>query len=807
MIRSFTAKVILLGGLLLFPLSTLPSQSKELIPRDELNLQVPRVFREVMPGHPRSIIGKVDESLWVSYDINTGELTHAWTPRSDGAAIVIQGITSDGLHGEGRGSDGVFPEPIGEVFEIPEKMASPYPLPSGVQLVELDSSTFDDQSWTLTWRALLEDDSWFKFSEQISFDPNESSLVRTFTSSNHPDSDPFISRLKDLNLTELKSSFPVFRKEGRNFIPGEVAPLTKPERGGFGERLNNLHPDFKSLDITPLFGEHTLRVGGLDFLSNGDLLVAGWEPRGGVYRITNPGAKNIEDMKMSLFAHGLHAPLGLLVHDDRVFLCEKHQLIELVDSDGDGFAETHRNLCSRWGAGMNFHQFTHGPVFYQGKLHVATSVNVLSGGATSSTVEKDRGCLLAIDLETHDYEVIAAGLRTPNGIGHGPLESLLVLDNQGDYKPANPILAMEKGAFYHHKYNPPHPLSEKDPTWPAVWLTQGVFGNSPTDPLLIEDGPFADQILFGDIRYGGLKRAFLEKIGGRLQGGAVRYTGGIRGGVNRITQAPNGDIFVGMNGSGGNWARDAKDGLQRLRPKPKANTFEIVRAELCKNGFVIHFSQPLRDGIGWSEKDYLIKSYWLEPTSNYGGKPQDVESIDAKSASVSEDRKSVFIELAEITPHRHFEILLPDGFSSQKGFPLWTGDLHYTVVNTAEKVGQPLEKPADFVKVRKGKKQKAFDPMESIYRSICIGCHSLDGTAVAGPTFKGISGAERIVIRDGKEVTVTADLDYIIKSIREPHSELVKGYQPLMPDLTAVVGEENIEPLAKYILKIGKPQK
>lgn len=55
----------------------------------------------------------------------------------------------------------------------------------------------------------------------------------------------------------------------------------------------------------------------------------------------------------------------------------------------------------------------------------------------------------------------------------------------------------------------------------------------------------------------------------------------------------------------------------------------------------------------------------------------------------------------------------------------------------------------------------------------CSGCHSLTGSAGAGPTLKGAAG--RTVTLDNAR-TVTADDAYLERSITDPDAEVVKGY-------------------------------
>jgi cytochrome c oxidase subunit II len=55
----------------------------------------------------------------------------------------------------------------------------------------------------------------------------------------------------------------------------------------------------------------------------------------------------------------------------------------------------------------------------------------------------------------------------------------------------------------------------------------------------------------------------------------------------------------------------------------------------------------------------------------------------------------------------------------------------------------------------------------------CSGCHSLDGTRLAGPTWKGLAGAS-VHLSDGQ--TVVADNAYLSRHIVEPRAFTVVGY-------------------------------
>jgi cytochrome c oxidase subunit 2 len=61
---------------------------------------------------------------------------------------------------------------------------------------------------------------------------------------------------------------------------------------------------------------------------------------------------------------------------------------------------------------------------------------------------------------------------------------------------------------------------------------------------------------------------------------------------------------------------------------------------------------------------------------------------------------------------------------------------------------------------------------------LCMTCHSMDGSRLVGPSFKGIIGRQG-KLADGAEYQ--ANEEYIKNSIREPASQVVEGYAPAMP--------------------------
>jgi len=99
-------------------------------------------------------------------------------------------------------------------------------------------------------------------------------------------------------------------------------------------------------------------------------------------------------------------------------------------------------------------------------------------------------------------------------------------------------------------------------------------------------------------------------------------------------------------------------------------------------------------------------------------------------------------------------------------------------------------------------KQVSNDPpgLAVLKKNACTSCHSLDGTRIVGPSFKGIWGHEAEVITNGEERKVMVDEEYIKRSIYEPNADVVKGFNPgLMISYKDVVTEDDINAIIEYL--------
>jgi cytochrome c2 len=89
---------------------------------------------------------------------------------------------------------------------------------------------------------------------------------------------------------------------------------------------------------------------------------------------------------------------------------------------------------------------------------------------------------------------------------------------------------------------------------------------------------------------------------------------------------------------------------------------------------------------------------------------------------------------------------------------------------------------------------------EGLYVSLgCQGCHSIDGSASSGPTFKGLFNS-MVTLTNGQKVK--ADEKYLLDSILDPDKQIVQGYQPGVMSAVVAKGsvpQEQAQALADYI--------
>lgn len=506
-----------------------------------------------------------------------------------------------------------------------------------------------------------------------------------------------------------------------------VAPgpklLFDARRPGDGVPVTAVHPSFK-IDTIKVEGFDPM-VGCLAFASDGRLIVGTFNPlqRDDV-KLPDIESKppdklyalsgvlgDPDKVTYKVCADGLYEPLGLCSVGDALYVSHRRAITRLLDKDRDGFYETHEDVAKGWSA-WNYHQFTFGLIHREDKnggpgwlyatLSTAMAPPKWEGmGTNAAPNDPLRGTAIEVDLSSNTFRVIAGGLRAPNGIGFGPrghdgVQSIFYTDNQGTWLPSNHMGEIVVGGsrFFGHYNNPNFvpELAERFPkggiasTWcdhlrarPALDLVYGDIANSPTQPVLIEKGPYRNHLLIGELTGGGIRRACMEQVNGQWQGAVFQFSQGFSVGVNRLAWGPDGVLIAGGIGAGGNWNwKEKRSGLHRLTPTGKL-PFEFSAIRAMPDGFDVQFTGDIDAAWLANPANYTVKQWDYEPNDEYGGEKKHIEPLTVAEAKPTQGAtaRRVFLRIPGLKEGR--TVLIRTDPVSTTGEQIWSTEAFYTL--------------------------------------------------------------------------------------------------------------------------------
>lgn len=82
----------------------------------------------------------------------------------------------------------------------------------------------------------------------------------------------------------------------------------------------------------------------------------------------------------------------------------------------------------------------------------------------------------------------------------------------------------------------------------------------------------------------------------------------------------------------------------------------------------------------------------------------------------------------------------------------------------------------------------------------CFSCHTVDGRSHIGPSFSGLYGS-RVTLADG--TLVTADAEYLTRSMMDPALQLVAGYSPVMPTYQGSLSQPEVGAILEYLRSLA----
>ena len=442
-----------------------------------------------------------------------------------------------------------------------------------------------------------------------------------------------------------------------------------------------------------------LEVSGMDFMADGKLAVA--IRKGEVWLLDGVQAASPANVRYQLFASGLHEPLGVLRDGDSLLVAQRTEVTRLRDTNGDGVADEYLTAARGWNVSGAYHGYAYGPKRDgRGNLWVALNLDL---GERADNTGAWRGWAGMIGPDGA-FKPVAAGMRSPCGLGANAAGDMFCVDQQGTWVPSTPIYHLQSGAFFLNpeglasQTRPESPVRLSAPVPnkvpypdairavpemrpPAVWLPYNKMGRSGTDLAVCDQGgkfgPFDGQFFVGEFTDAKVSRVFLEKVGGEYQGAAFPFLSGLASGVVRVLFGPDGSLLVGMTSRGWSSLGLHSYGLQRVRWNG-ATPFAIREMRAQPDGFELVFTAEVDPATAGATASYSLKSYTYLYSSAYGSAEIDVQPLPVTGATVSADRRSVRLKVDGLRALYVHE-LRAEGVRSAAGAALAHPDAYYTL--------------------------------------------------------------------------------------------------------------------------------
>ena len=396
-----------------------------------------------------------------------------------------------------------------------------------------------------------------------------------------------------------------------------------------------------------------MRLGGFDFFADGRRAAAcTW--MGDVWLVDGLGQK-AGKLTWQRIATGLFQPLGLKIVDETIYVLGRDQITILRDLNGDGEADYYENFNNDAECTEHFHEFA---------MDLQTDAKgnfyyTKGGRHAKDSVVPQHGSIIRVSKDGSRTDIVANGFRAPNGLCVNPDGSFITSDQEGHWTPANRINWVKPGGFYGYMWS--FHRGKKPTTYdpPLCWLHKR-YDRSPAEQLWVPKGswgPLGGKLLSLSYGTGSISHILHEEVGGLMQGGAIKLnlpifpTGIMRG---RFHPGDGHLYLCGLFGWAGN--RTQAGGLYRIRHTGKPLHLPLDLHATSK-GMVLTFSDPLDKEKAAKAGSYSIERWNYRWQQRYGSPDYKLsdgkigrDRVAVKSATVSKDGKSVFLEIEDMKP-------------------------------------------------------------------------------------------------------------------------------------------------------------
>ncbi|HLY11582.1 MAG TPA: DUF6797 domain-containing protein [Planctomycetota bacterium] len=381
-------------------------------------------------------------------------------------------------------------------------------------------------------------------------------------------------------------------------------------------------------------------LSGVDFFSNGDAAVS--TIHGDVWRVSG-----IDDTLGKLtwrrFATGLYQALGLRIVKDQVYVLGRDRITRLVDRDGDGEADDYESFSSLLPTTAAGHDY----------------LTCLETDAAGNFYFVSGHGLFRISPDGTKAESLATGFRNPNGMSIGPDGTITVAPQEGEWTPASNIVSVRPGGYYGFggpKVTPEKPLGYD---LPLCYMPRSI-DNSTGGQAWVSGrawGPLEGHLLNFSFGQCSMMLVLRDDVAGVWQGSVVPLKGDFASGAHRARfRSQDGQLYV--VGTRGWQTRAARDGsLQRVRYTGE-KVYLPIECHAVAGGVRLRFTEPLDKAIAENSDNWAAEVWNYHYSAKYGSKDYSVlhpnaegrDSIDVGPGHLSEDGRSLFLELPTLQP-------------------------------------------------------------------------------------------------------------------------------------------------------------
>ena len=433
--------------------------------------------------------------------------------------------------------------------------------------------------------------------------------------------------------------------------------------------------------------------GGFDFFADGRAAVC--TAQGEVWVVSGID-DTLDKLSWRRYASGLFQSLGVRIVRDDVYVMGRDQITRLLDLNRDDEADHYENFNNDTILSAN-------AADYNLDLQTDSAGNFYFGKATPwlpDITTPHQGVLFKVSPDGEKSEIIATGLRVPNGVAIGPHNEIAVSENQGHWQPSSKLNIIHPGSFYgmmpsaqreiamtwndqtitanpsdpavrkqlgFSGYGPKNPMPKVPYDRPLAWLPWSVDNSSGAPFWAITDqwGPLNQQLLFTSYGRCALFATLRHKVGDLEQAAMVPMnlpfdTGIMRGRVHPL----DGQVYVaGLRG----WLTTAQrpGGLFRVRytGKPAHVPVDFVAKT---SGIELRFSDPLDPQCTTVLANFTAEHWNYFYSGAYGSAEYSVthpkeakhDVLTVQSAKLSADARMLTIDIADMRKSQQLQLHL-----------------------------------------------------------------------------------------------------------------------------------------------------